>query len=79
MSWPISIRNLTKRFGERTILDRLSMTIAPGETVAIIGPSGGGKSTFIRCINGLAPFDEGEIDVGSVRLSPKSRNRIRGP
>jgi polar amino acid transport system ATP-binding protein len=70
MSWPIELRNVTKRFGTRTILDGISLTIAPGETVALIGPSGGGKSTLIRCLNGLNTFDAGEIQVGPHRLTP---------
>jgi polar amino acid transport system ATP-binding protein len=68
MSWPIHLRNVTKRFGTRTILDNISLTIPPGEIVALLGPSGGGKSTLLRCLNGLNTFDAGEIDVGPHRL-----------
>jgi len=75
MSWPIELRNVTKRFGTRTILDDSSLTIPPGEIVALIGPSGGGKSTLIRCLNGLNTFDAGEIQVGPHRLSAGTRNR----
>src|SRR3954465_10130166 len=74
MSWPIVLRNVTKRFGQRTILDNVSLTIPPGETVAVLGPSGGGKSTLIRCMNGLNTFDAGDIQVGPHRLVPGSRN-----
>src|SRR3954469_17524782 len=73
MSWPITLRNVTKRFGERTILDDVSLTIPPGETVALLGPSGGGKSTLIRCLNGLNTFDAGEIQVGPHRLDAGAR------
>jgi ABC-type polar amino acid transport system ATPase subunit len=72
MSWSINIRNVTKRFGERTILDNISLTIPPGETVALLGPSGGGKSTLLRCLNGLNTFDAGEIEIGPHRLMPGS-------
>jgi ABC-type polar amino acid transport system ATPase subunit len=75
MSWPIILRNVTKRFGERTILDGVSLTIRPGETVALIGPSGGGKSTLLRCLNGLNTFDAGDIQVGPHRFVPGSRNQ----
>ena len=75
MSWPITLRNVTKRFGERTILHDISLTIPPGETVALVGPSGGGKSTLIRCLNGLNPFDAGEIQIGPHRLVAGPRNR----
>lgn len=74
MSWPIVIRNVTKRFGARTILDDISLTIPHGETVALLGPSGGGKSTLIRCLNGLNTFDAGEIEIGPHRLAPGERN-----
>jgi polar amino acid transport system ATP-binding protein len=75
MSWPIHIRNVTKRFGDRTILDGISLTIPPGETVALLGPSGGGKSTLLRCLNGLNTFDGGEIHVGPHRLTPGNHRR----
>ena len=52
------------------MLDDISLTVDAGETVALIGPSGGGKSTLLRCINGLNTFDEGEIRVGSFTLLP---------
>ncbi|HZZ81540.1 MAG TPA: amino acid ABC transporter ATP-binding protein [Gemmataceae bacterium] len=73
MSWPIELRSVTKRFGTRTILDGVSMTIPQGETVALLGPSGGGKSTLIRCLNGLNTFDAGEIHIGPHRLAPGTR------
>jgi polar amino acid transport system ATP-binding protein len=66
----VVLTNVTKRFGQRTILDGLNLTINTGETVALIGPSGAGKSTLLRCINGLNSFDEGEIRVGSYTLLP---------
>ena len=60
----VAIRKVAKRFGTRQVLDGVELTIQPGETVALIGPSGGGKSTLLRCINGLTHFDAGEIRVG---------------
>lgn len=68
----ISIRGITKRYGPRTILDDISFEIESGKTVALIGPSGGGKSTLLRCINGLNRFEAGEISVGSWTLRPES-------
>jgi len=68
----ITLGGVTKTYGPRTILDDISATIEPGETVALIGPSGGGKSTMLRCINGLATFEKGHIDVGGHRLAPNS-------
>jgi polar amino acid transport system ATP-binding protein len=67
---PISVRGLSKRFGERVILNDVSLDVTPGETVALIGPSGGGKSTLLRCLNGLNTFEGGEIQVGQHSLTP---------
>ena len=49
----IEIRNLSKNYGDLRVLDDISVDIKQGEIIAIIGPSGGGKSTFLRCINRL--------------------------
>ena len=66
----VEIRGVTKRFGERTALDGVSLSVAARETVALIGPSGGGKSTLLRCVNGLTAFDGGELRVGPHVLRP---------
>jgi len=68
----IVLEGVTKRFGERPVLDGVSLAVEPGETVALIGPSGGGKSTVLRCINGLTTFDAGAIRVGPHTLVPAS-------
>lgn len=65
----IELRNLSKRFGERTILKNLSMRINEGETISIIGPSGAGKSTFLRCINLLETPDSLEMDIDNLSVS----------
>jgi len=65
----ISISNLVKRHGPLSVLNGVSMSVQRGEVVAIIGPSGGGKSTLLRCINGLERFQAGEIQVADVKLS----------
>ena len=49
----IEIRNLSKNYGDLRVLDDITVDIKQGEIIAIIGPSGGGKSTFLRCINRL--------------------------
>jgi polar amino acid transport system ATP-binding protein len=66
----IGVQGLRKSFGDRAVLDGLDLTIPPGATVAVIGPSGGGKSTFLRCLNGLADFDGGRVTVGPHVLGP---------
>jgi ABC-type polar amino acid transport system ATPase subunit len=70
MSWPISCAAVCKRFGERMVLGGITLAIPPGEIVAILGPSGGGKSTLLRCFNGLNDFDSGEIRIGPHTLRP---------
>jgi polar amino acid transport system ATP-binding protein len=72
---PVVIDNLGKRFGPRVVLDGVSLAVAAHETVAIIGPSGGGKSTLLRCVNGLAGFDQGQIRVGPYTLGPGTNHQ----
>ncbi|MGA2256118.1 MAG: amino acid ABC transporter ATP-binding protein [Thermoguttaceae bacterium] len=75
----VELSNVTKRFGDRTILDGISLQIDAGQTVALIGPSGAGKSTLLRCINGLNSFDGGTIRVGNHILEPnRSHNACPG-
>jgi ABC-type polar amino acid transport system ATPase subunit len=69
----IEVNNLTKRYGPRLVLDSISLQVETGQTVAIIGPSGGGKSTLVRCMNGLTTFDSGEIRVGDHVLRPSQQ------
>src|SRR5437016_12406967 len=70
MSWPITCQSVCKQYGSRVVLAGVSLEIPPGETVALLGPSGGGKSTLLRCLNGLNTFDSGEIEVGPHVLRP---------
>ncbi|HIF9174616.1 TPA: amino acid ABC transporter ATP-binding protein [Photobacterium damselae] len=74
----ITIKNLTKRFGEQTLFSDLNLTIKPGEIVAIIGPSGTGKSTLLRTINSLEQADAGSITINDVSLHyPKANAQQR--
>ncbi|MFL5245027.1 MAG: amino acid ABC transporter ATP-binding protein [Gemmataceae bacterium] len=66
----IEVRNLVKRHGTLLVLNGVSLTVHKGEVAAVIGPSGGGKSTLLRCINGLDTFQQGEVQVGELRLVP---------
>lgn len=64
----ISIRGLTKRYGTNTVLDAIDLDLAAGERVAIIGPSGTGKSTLLRCMNFLDRPDSGVIQIGDLAV-----------
>ena len=66
----ISVRKLSKRYGDRLALEALSAEVARGETIAIVGPSGGGKTTLLRCLNYLESFDEGEVEIAGTTLRP---------
>jgi thiamine transport system ATP-binding protein len=57
----LAARDVVVRFGERTVLDRVSLEVATGEVVALLGPSGAGKSTLLRVIAGLLVADGGSV------------------
>lgn len=75
----LEIRNLTKKFGEKTVLDALNLSVAQGEVVVVVGPSGCGKSTLLRCINALEEIQGGEIRLDGEPLASggKELNRQR--
>jgi ABC-type multidrug transport system ATPase subunit len=64
----LTLTGLTKSFGGRRVLDRLDLEIAAGESVAMLGANGSGKTTTLRCIAGLARTDAGRIVIGGVDL-----------
>ncbi len=63
---------LTKKFGELEVLKGISERIYKGEVVSVIGPSGGGKSTFLRCLNLLEAPTSGNVIFEGTELSEKS-------
>jgi polar amino acid transport system ATP-binding protein len=69
----LALSNISKRFGAHQALDEVSLTVEPGEVVAIIGRSGSGKSTLLRCINGLELPDSGAIRFDGKILEPTPR------
>ena len=66
----IRIRGLHKRHGGREVLQGIDATVDKAETIAIVGPSGGGKSTLLRAMNYLDPFDEGTVSIAGFELRP---------
>ena len=70
----VELHNVVKRFGANTVLDRVSLTVEAGEIIAVIGRSGSGKSTMLRCINGLEPIQEGRIVFDGETVNDPATN-----
>ena len=65
----LRIRGLRKRYGSKTVLNRIDLDVAAHQVVCLIGASGSGKSTLLRCIDLLEEIDDGTIHLGEVELS----------
>ena len=70
----IQVNNLTKRFGDLTVLDGINFNIKEGELLAIVGPTGCGKTTFLNTLSKLMPATEGEILIDGEEANPKKHN-----
>lgn len=68
----IEVRNLVKRFGSKTVLRGLNFAVQPGEFVALLGPNGSGKTTFLRILASLSQPTLGEVRVAGYRLPGQS-------
>lgn len=73
----LSLQNVTKKFGKLTVLDDMSLDIKEHEIVVLCGPSGGGKSTLLRTINGLEKIDSGKIYYRGELITHKNIKEIR--
>src|ERR1700704_6000122 len=71
----VNCAGVTKLYGSFVALKNVSLKVAKGEVVCIVGPSGGGKSTFLRTINGLESLDGGRITVDGISL-PGGREEV---
>jgi ABC-type polar amino acid transport system ATPase subunit len=71
----IEVKDLIKDHGALRVLDGVSLSVRRGEVATVVGPSGGGKSTLLRCINGLETFQAGEVQVDQVRLTAGAASR----
>lgn len=79
----IQVDELGKAFGSTRVLDGVSFDLETGTTAAVLGQSGGGKSTLLRCLVGLEPFDAGTIrvgtaEVGAGRAQAQAQSKLRG-
>jgi sulfate transport system ATP-binding protein len=73
----IEVKNLSKRFGDFVALDNVNVSLPTGQLTALLGPSGGGKSTLLRIIAGLDAADEGSVTIEgaeATHLPPQKRN-----
>lgn len=67
----LSIKHLTKRYGEKAAVSDLNLHIAPGEVFGFIGHNGAGKTTTLKCVVGILRFDEGEITIDGFSIKDK--------
>src|SRR5262245_17339768 len=73
----IDVHGVSKSFGPVRVLDVVSVSVAPGRTTALLGPSGGGKSTLLRVMNGLVRPDAGDVYFDGALLTPASARSVR--
>jgi ABC-2 type transport system ATP-binding protein len=74
MSTLLTVENLTKKFGPRSVLSDVSFNVRPGEVLGLIGPNGAGKTTLFECLAGLLPSDDGGVRFRGKQL-PSSRRK----
>lgn len=73
----LSLQNVTKKFGKLTVLNEMSLDVHEHEIVVLCGPSGGGKSTLLRTINGLEKIDSGKIFYRDELITNKNLKEVR--
>ena len=73
----IEFRNVSKWYGTFQVLKNCTTAVGKGEVVVVCGPSGSGKSTLIKCVNGLEPFQQGEIFVDGKSVGAKGTDLPR--
>jgi len=71
----VAVRALRTRFGAAEVLGGIDFSVDRGEVLAVIGPSGGGKTTLLRALNYLTPFSAGEVEIAGLRLRPGMSER----
>src|SRR5436853_4581149 len=73
----IEIKAINKWYGKFQVLTDCTTRVDKGEVVVVCGPSGSGKSTLIKCVNGLEPFQKGEIRIENVSVGDRRTNLPR--
>src|SRR5262245_6258942 len=73
----IEVREVNKSFGPNRVLDRVTVNVPDGRTTVLLGPSGGGKSTLLRVMNGLIRPDAGEVTFDGEQVTPANAGRLR--
>ena len=69
MKYVVSLKNIYKKFGDKEVLKNVSLDIAVGESIVIIGGSGTGKSVLLKILLGLLQPDSGEVYISNVDLT----------
>jgi iron complex transport system ATP-binding protein len=72
----LSVNDISVSFGQRKVVDSVSLGLAPGEIVALIGPNGAGKTTLLRALNGTVALKSGDITLDGVSIGELSRREI---
>ncbi|MDH4293776.1 MAG: ATP-binding cassette domain-containing protein, partial [Betaproteobacteria bacterium] len=70
----IEFKNVSKWYGKFQVLKDCTTNVEKGEVIVVCGPSGSGKSTLIKCVNGLEPFQQGELMVNGQSVGSKETN-----
>jgi polar amino acid transport system ATP-binding protein len=77
----LELKNVSKQFNHRQVLNKMNLTVNDGDAIAIVGPSGAGKTTLLRCISGLEKIDSGEITMDGEPFDPytnRDNDRVIG-
>lgn len=74
----IEIKHLSKAYQNKQVLDDVNLQLNEGQVLAVVGPSGGGKTTLLRCISGLETMDQGEILIDGQAFDPTAQQADKG-
>lgn len=72
----VKVNNLSKRYGNNLALDNISLTLAPGSIIGLLGPNGSGKTTLIKLLNGLLQPSSGEVLINGMPPSPQTKTIV---